>query len=120
LEWGRVKEPDWAAHFGEEFRSVDFRAERAGVDEYDRAGDRLEGGAEMLLRLDRDGAVAGRVDAERGELAEIDGLARAIAEASGRINLETAPIIAATGVDLISNGWITHSAPILDLGLDVT
>jgi len=29
----------------------------------------------MLHRLDRDGAVAGRVDAERGELAEIDGLA---------------------------------------------
>ena len=45
---------------------------------------------------------------------------RAITEASGRINLETAPIIAATGVDLISSGWITHSAPILDLGLDVT
>jgi nicotinate-nucleotide pyrophosphorylase (carboxylating) len=30
-----------------------------------------------------------------------------------------APAIAATGVDLISAGWITHSAPILDLGLDV-
>ncbi|PZQ83253.1 MAG: nicotinate-nucleotide diphosphorylase (carboxylating), partial [Ancylobacter novellus] len=26
--------------------------------------------------------------------------------------------IAASGVDLISVGWITHSAPILDLGLD--
>ena len=48
----------------------------------------------------------------------VDG--RAITEASGRINLETAPIIAAAGVDLISSGWITHSAPILDLGLDVT
>jgi nicotinate-nucleotide pyrophosphorylase (carboxylating) len=44
---------------------------------------------------------------------------RAITEASGRINLETAPTIAATGVDLISSGWITHSAPILDLGLDI-
>jgi nicotinate-nucleotide pyrophosphorylase (carboxylating) len=44
---------------------------------------------------------------------------RAITEASGRINLETAPVVAATGVDLISSGWITHSAPILDLGLDV-
>ena len=74
----------------------------------------------MLHRFDRDGAVAGRVDAERGELGEIDGLARAITEASGRINLETAPIIAATGVDLVSSGWITQSAPILDLGLDVT
>ena len=44
---------------------------------------------------------------------------RAITEASGRINLETAPAVAATGVDLISSGWITHSAPILDLGLDI-
>jgi hypothetical protein len=31
----------------------------------------------------------------------------------------TAPEIAAIGVDLISSGWITHSAPILDLGLDI-
>ena len=43
---------------------------------------------------------------------------RAITEASGRITRETAPAIAAAGVDLISSGWITHSAPILDLGLD--
>jgi nicotinate-nucleotide pyrophosphorylase (carboxylating) len=45
---------------------------------------------------------------------------RAITEASGRITAATAPAIAATGVDLISTGWITHSAPILDLGLDVS
>jgi nicotinate-nucleotide pyrophosphorylase (carboxylating) len=44
---------------------------------------------------------------------------RAITEASGRITVATAPALAATGVDLISTGWITHSAPILDLGLDV-
>lgn len=43
---------------------------------------------------------------------------RAITEASGRITPTTAPEIAATGVDLISIGWITHSAPILDIGLD--
>ncbi len=43
---------------------------------------------------------------------------RAITEASGRVTPETAPAIAATGVDLISVGWITHSAPVLDLGLD--
>ena len=43
----------------------------------------------------------------------------AVTEASGRITRETAPAIAATGVDLISSGWITHSAPILDLGLDI-
>ncbi len=44
---------------------------------------------------------------------------RAITEASGRITAATAPAIAASGVDLISAGWITHSAPTLDLGLDV-
>src|SRR5438045_7308269 len=44
---------------------------------------------------------------------------RAVTEASGRITRETAPAIAAAGVDLISSGWITHSAPILDLGLDI-
>jgi nicotinate-nucleotide pyrophosphorylase (carboxylating) len=44
---------------------------------------------------------------------------RVITEASGRITVATAPTIAASGVDLISTGWITHSAPILDLGLDV-
>jgi len=44
---------------------------------------------------------------------------RAVTEASGRITLESAPVIAAAGVDLISSGWITHSAPILDLGLDI-
>ena len=42
----------------------------------------------------------------------------AITEASGRVSPATAPAIAETGVDLISVGWITHSAPVLDLGLD--
>lgn len=44
---------------------------------------------------------------------------RAITEASGRVTPKTAPAIAATGVDLISVGWLTHSAPILDIGLDI-
>ncbi|AZO25788.1 carboxylating nicotinate-nucleotide diphosphorylase [Mesorhizobium sp. M1E.F.Ca.ET.045.02.1.1] len=44
---------------------------------------------------------------------------RAITEASGRVTPRTAPAIAATGVDLISVGWLTHSAPILDIGLDM-
>ena len=46
----------------------------------------------------------------------VDG--RAITEASGRVNPATAAAIAASGVDLISVGWLTHSAPILDIGLD--
>jgi nicotinate-nucleotide pyrophosphorylase (carboxylating) len=43
---------------------------------------------------------------------------RCLAEASGGVNLSTVKEIAATGVDLISVGALTHSAPVLDLGLD--
>jgi nicotinate-nucleotide pyrophosphorylase (carboxylating) len=43
---------------------------------------------------------------------------RAITEASGRITVATAPDVAAAGVDLISVGWLTHSAAALDIGLD--
>ena len=42
-----------------------------------------------------------------------------LTEASGRVSEKTVREIAATGVDYISSGAITHSAPILDLGLDV-
>ena len=48
----------------------------------------------------------------------VDG--RAITEASGGITPATAASIAAAGVDLLSVGWITHSAPTLDIGLDFT
>jgi nicotinate-nucleotide pyrophosphorylase (carboxylating) len=50
-------------------------------------------------------------------VAMVDG--RAITEASGGVTLATVPAIAATGVDLISAGWLTHSAKSLDLGLDI-
>lgn len=43
---------------------------------------------------------------------------RAVMEASGNITVETVRAIAETGVDIISSGWITHSAPSLDLGMD--
>jgi nicotinate-nucleotide pyrophosphorylase (carboxylating) len=43
---------------------------------------------------------------------------RAITEASGGISLATVNAVAASGVDLISTGAITHSATVLDLGLD--
>ena len=46
----------------------------------------------------------------------VDG--RMITEASGRITPETAVPIAEAGVDLISVGWLTHSAKVLDIGLD--
>jgi len=44
---------------------------------------------------------------------------RAKLEASGNVTVSTVGEIAATGVDYISSGWLTHSAPALDIGLDV-
>jgi nicotinate-nucleotide pyrophosphorylase (carboxylating) len=57
----------------------------------------------------------------------VDDLARAVAlsagratlEASGNVTLQTVRAIAATGVDYISSGAITHSAPCLDVALDI-
>jgi len=44
---------------------------------------------------------------------------RATVEASGGVRLDTVRAIASTGVDVISVGALTHSAPALDLGLDI-
>jgi nicotinate-nucleotide pyrophosphorylase (carboxylating) len=57
-----------------------------------------------------------RIEELRDAVAAVGG--RAITEASGRITPETAPAVAASGVDLISIGWLTHSATALDIGLD--
>lgn len=43
---------------------------------------------------------------------------KAVTEASGSVTRVSAPAIAESGVDLISVGWITHSAPNLDVALD--
>jgi nicotinate-nucleotide pyrophosphorylase (carboxylating) len=43
---------------------------------------------------------------------------RTVLEASGGASLETVRAIAETGVDVISVGALTHSAPALDIGLD--
>jgi nicotinate-nucleotide pyrophosphorylase (carboxylating) len=45
---------------------------------------------------------------------------RVLTEASGGVTLQTIAAIARTGVDVISTGWLTHSAPALDIGLDIT
>ncbi len=44
---------------------------------------------------------------------------RALVEASGGVNLDTVGAIAATGVDLVSVGALTHSAPAADISLDL-
>ena len=81
------------------------------IDRLDQLDEVLEAGADAVL-LDNM-TPAGLAEA----VARIGG--RAITEASGRITRETVGAVAASGVDLISAGWLTHSAPILDLGLDM-
>jgi nicotinate-nucleotide pyrophosphorylase (carboxylating) len=81
------------------------------VDTLDQLAEALEVGVDAVL-LDNMAP-----ETMRRAVAMVDG--RAITEASGRVTPETALAVAATGVDLISSGWITHSAPILDLGLDI-
>jgi nicotinate-nucleotide pyrophosphorylase (carboxylating) len=82
------------------------------VDTLDQLAEGLEVGVDAVL-LDNM-----TPETMRRAVAMVDG--RAITEASGRITRENAPAVAASGVDLISCGWITHSAPILDLGLDIS
>jgi nicotinate-nucleotide pyrophosphorylase (carboxylating) len=57
------------------------------------------------------------LDALREAVALID--SRTIIEASGGVTLDSVRAIAETGVDVISVGALTHSAPALDLGLDI-
>jgi nicotinate-nucleotide pyrophosphorylase (carboxylating) len=58
------------------------------------------------------------------QIAECVGLVRGagtdiLVEVSGGVTLETVAAYAATGVDLVSVGALTHSAPVLDLGFDL-
>lgn len=80
------------------------------VDNLDQLGEALEVGVDAVLLDNMTPSML------RDAVSVIGGCA--IAEASGRITLENVAAVAATGVDIISVGWITHSAPILDLGLD--
>ncbi len=69
------------------------------------------GGADVALLDNMDTATLKRaVEINAGKLA---------LEASGGVNLDTVAAIAETGVDMISVGALTHSAPALDLGLDI-
>lgn len=80
------------------------------VDRLDQLAEALDGGAESVL-LDNFS-----LDDLRAAVKQVRG--RAILEASGGVTLKTAREIAETGVDVISVGALTHSAPNFDLGLD--
>ncbi|MEM7775815.1 MAG: carboxylating nicotinate-nucleotide diphosphorylase [Pseudomonadota bacterium] len=73
-------------------------------------------------------ALTQEIDAVLLDNMDPDTLRRAVAmvggkcltEASGRISLDTICAVAESGVDLVSAGALTHSAEILDIGLDIT
>ena len=81
------------------------------VDTLDQLDEALAAGADILL-LDNMPP-----ETLKEAVARIDG--RAVTEASGRVDAASVTAIAETGVDYISVGRITHSAPCLDLGLDI-
>lgn len=82
------------------------------VDTLDQLGEVIAEGADAVL-LDNM-----PTDMLRAAVAMVDGAM--ICEASGGVSLETVAAIAETGVDVISVGALTHSAPALDLGLDIS
>lgn len=71
----------------------------------------VQAGANFILLDNMD-------DDEMREAVEIIN-GKALVEASGGITLERIPAIAQTGVDFISVGALTHSAPSIDIGLDL-
>ena len=95
------------------------------------ARERMPHTAHLEVEVDRldqiDAVLAGGADTimlDNFDLADLrDGVARiggrAVVEASGGVSLDTVAGIAATGVDVISVGALTHLARALDLGLDV-
>jgi nicotinate-nucleotide pyrophosphorylase (carboxylating) len=91
-----------------------------------RAGHMVKIEVEVDSLADLEDALGSRIDAvlldnmSPDQLREAVRIAagRVILEASGGVTLGTLPAIAATGVDLISSGALTHSAPALDIGLD--
>jgi nicotinate-nucleotide pyrophosphorylase (carboxylating) len=74
---------------------------------------------EAVLKEDVDAVLLDNMPSEK--LAEavriVDG--RVLTEASGGVTAQTARTVAASGVDLLSLGWLTHSAPALNLSLDI-
>lgn len=84
------------------------------VDGLDQLDEALEAGPDVVM-LDNFTPPLLREAVQR---AKASPFGKPVLEASGGVNLETVAGIAATGVDVISVGALTHSAPALDVGLD--
>jgi len=73
---------------------------------------------EIVLATSADRVLLDNMDTETLRLAVEVTAGRIITEASGGVTLDNVRSIASTGVDIISVGWITHSAPQMDIALD--
>ena len=80
------------------------------IDRIDQIAEALSAGADVLLLDNMDPPTL-------AEAVRLIG-GRAVTEASGKVSLESVGAIAASGVDVISVGKLTHSAPALDIALD--
>lgn len=81
--------------------------------------DRLEQLAEVLNEGGADVVLLDNMDTPTLSEAVTMNAGRLVLEASGNMGLNRVAEVAATGVDYISSGALTHSAPTLDLGLDI-
>lgn len=104
---GAALEAVWRAHPGDE---VVVQVE---VDDLTQLDEALAHGAPQVL-LDNFGLATCRAAVERVRRTA----PHVLVEASGGLTLERAAAVAATGVDYLAVGALTHSAPALDIGLD--
>jgi nicotinate-nucleotide pyrophosphorylase (carboxylating) len=84
------------------------------VDSLDQLDEALEAGADIIL-LDN----FALADVERAVARARTKTPRPLLEVSGGVTLEKIPALAKTGVDIVSVGALTHSAPAMDLALDI-
>lgn len=89
------------------------------ADRRDQVFEALEAGADIILLDNFSPAELTALVPEVDRWAADTNKKRPLLEASGGITLETLDAYADTGVDLVSSGSITNSAPVLDIGLDV-
>jgi nicotinate-nucleotide pyrophosphorylase (carboxylating) len=82
------------------------------VETFDQVDEALKAGADILLLDNMSPGIMKSVVHEVGDLA--------VTEASGGITLDKVKTVAATGVDLISVGALTHSAMPMDISLTLT
>ncbi len=78
----------------------------------------IEAAADIILLDNFDPSTLTTVVAQAREAMAASGR-HVLLEASGGITLDTLDAYAATGVDLVSSGSLTNSAPVLDIGLDI-